>query len=174
MLCSSGFEESTGGTNLHFPAAATPGSHVLGQALRVQTLEQFGSCQQVPAGPVLPRRGRDGFKRPLGAEATQRFLWAHRLATHLSTSFLSWLKHQLPLEVPCLAHPTKTAPQSSASTADHHLPKTIQINCALCCMLSPIWLTSARRMGTTASQYPAHAQCTSVLKRFGRRKPMRP
>lgn len=39
-------------------------------------------------------------------------LWAHRLTPYLSTSFLSWLKHQLPPEIPApsLAHPPGELP----------------------------------------------------------------
>lgn len=80
------------------PQAPQGLTKVHSEALRSQTFKQFGCCQQVPAGPELPQRARDGFTRPLG---TQRSLWAHRLTPRLSTSsLLSWLKHQLPPEAP--------------------------------------------------------------------------
>lgn len=44
--------------------------------------------------------GQGWLYRPLGAGAAQRSLWPHRLNAHLSTSFLSWLKPQLPPEAP--------------------------------------------------------------------------
>lgn len=90
----------------------------------------------------------------------QHSLWAHRPKTHLSTSFLSWLKHQLPLEAPSLAQPTKIAPQS-ASAAACGLPKL----CFICCMLSPLWLTSATRVGTCCQSplCPQRQHLPSVL-----------
>lgn len=76
-------------------------TEVHSEALRSQTLKQFRRCRQVPAGPRLPQRARDGFTRPLGTEATRHSLWAHRLTPRLSTSsLLSWLKHRLPPEAP--------------------------------------------------------------------------
>lgn len=83
------------------PQAPQGLTEVHSEALRSQTLKQFRRCRQVPAGPELPQRARDGFTRPLGTEATQRSLWAHRLTPRLSTSSLpSWLKLQLPPEAP--------------------------------------------------------------------------
>lgn len=61
------------------PQAPQGLTEVHSQALRSQTLKQFRCCRQVPAGPELPQRARDGFTRPLGTEATQRSLWAYRL-----------------------------------------------------------------------------------------------
>lgn len=59
--------------------------------------------------------------------------WAHRLETHLSTSFLSWLKCQLPLEAP---QPVPAHQQSSLVTCFCSSPRSPQDNTnKLCYML---------------------------------------
>lgn len=141
--CSSVPEGPTGGINLHFQPQPPQGLiEVLGQALRVQTREQFRCCLQMPVGAMLPWRGRDGSTRPLGAEATQRSLWAHRRAPYLSTSFLSWLKHQLPPEIPApsLDLPPGQLPsclllQLPVSSPGHY--QQIVLCFSFCVLLSP-------------------------------------
>lgn len=96
-------------------------AEVLGQALRLQTPEQLRCCPQVPAGPVLPWKSRDGLQG-LWARGHQRSPWARRFAPHLSANYLlSRPKHHLPPEPPQASPPS----QDSSSQAD---PETIQIN----------------------------------------------
>ena len=89
-------------------------AQVLGQALRLQTLEQFRCCPQVPAGLVLPWKSRDGLQG-LWGRGHQRSPWACGFAPRLSTNYLlSRPKHRLPPEAPQSSPPS----QVSSSRAD--------------------------------------------------------
>lgn len=116
----------------------------------------------LPVGASRPRASAEGqgwFNRASEAEATQHSLWAHRLETHLSTSFLSWLKHQLPLEAPQDSSPvcfcsSLWSPQIVLYML-YAFP-TMADQCYKGGDLLPV---------PTVSPAPASANCISVLKR---------
>lgn len=122
----------------------------------------------LPVGASRPRASAEGqgwLTGPLEAEATQHSLWAHRLETHLSTSFLSWLKHQLPLEAP---QPGPAHQDSSPVCFCSSLwsPQIVlYMLYAFPPMADQCYKDGDLLSVPTVSPAPASANCISVLKR---------